>query len=213
MEPVDLEHLFSTPLFRTKLYLNDIDIIKKDIIQNHREYVASGNINQEMLSDGKNAFTKLESNEKYFSLLEKINEIVRSSLKKIYCYDEDIEPYICAMWSTCCCPGESGEEHYHSNSFFSGSYYPFEETPSEISLYSPTHEKCALNINANITEWNHINSTSYTIKPQKYDLMFFPSYLKHKVLKNNTNIVRYSIAFNVFLKGTLKAETSNLYLP
>lgn len=212
MEAIDLDNLFPTPLFRTKLYPDDIEILKNDIISNHKKYTDSGNINHEMLSNGENAFTNLETNEKYFSFIERINEIVGNSLKKIYCYDNDIEPYICALWSTCCCPGESGEDHYHSNSYFSGTFYPFDETPSEIMFYSPTHEKTTLNINANVTEWNYINSTSYTIKPQKCDLIFFPSYLKHKVLKNNTNIVRYSLAFNVFLKGNLKAQTGNLYL-
>lgn len=213
METIGLENLFPTPLFRAKLYPDDIENLKDDIIKNHSRYVSSGNVNDEMLASGENAFTGLENNEKYFSLINRINEIVRDSLKKVYCYDDDIEPYVCAMWSTCCCPGESGEEHYHSNSYFSGTFYPFDETPSEISFYSPTHEKSSVNINGNITEWNYVNSTSWTIKPQKCDLIFFPSYLKHKVLKNKTNTIRYSLAFNVFIKGNLKANTSNLYLP
>lgn len=213
MEPIEFDSLFPTPLFRTKLYSDDLELLKDDIINNHKKYVSSGNINEEMLASGENAFVGLEHNEKYFSIIGRINEIVNHTLKQVYRYDDDIEPYICAMWSTCCCPGESGEEHYHSNSFFSGTFYPFDETPSEISFYSPTHEKASLNINANVSEWNSLNSTSYSIKPQKCDLIFFPSYLKHKVLKNKTNTVRYSLAFNVFLRGNLKAKTSSLYLP
>jgi uncharacterized protein (TIGR02466 family) len=213
MEPIDLVNLFPIPLLKTKLYSDDIDIIKNDIIKNHEKYVDIGNVNDEMNSDGENAYTKLETNEKYFSLVDKINEIAKESLKKIYCYDDDLDPYLCTMWSTCCCPGESGEDHYHSNSFFSGSFYPFDETPSEIRFYSPNQEKVTLNVNGNISEWNYYNSTTYTIKPQKCDLLLFPSYLKHKVLRNSTQNVRYSLSFNIFLRGTLKAETSNLYLP
>jgi uncharacterized protein (TIGR02466 family) len=213
MDQVNIESLFPVPLFRAKLYVEDLDIIKNDIIKNHETYAKTGNVNDEMLSDGENASTKLENNKIYASLVEKINQVVKNSLKKVYCYDDDLEPYLSTMWSTCCCPGESGEDHYHSNSCFSGSFYPFNETPSEIRFYSPNQEKVTLNLNGNIQEWNYYNSTTYTVKPQKCDLIFFPSYLKHKVLRNNTQTVRYSLAFNIFFKGTLKAETSNLYLP
>ena len=213
MEPIQYESLFPTPLFRTKLYPDDLELLKDDIVNKHKEYVSSGNVNEEMLADGENAFTGLQYNEKYSSFMGRINEIVSHTLKQVYCYDDDIEPYVCDMWSTCCCPGESGEGHYHCNSQFSGTFYPFDETPSEISFYSPNHEKNSLNINGNVSEWNPLNCTQYTIKPEKCDLIFFPSYLKHKVQQNKTNIVRYSLAFNVYLKGNLKAKTGTLYLP
>lgn len=211
MEKVILEPIFPSLLFITKLEIDNIEEIKKDIIENHKSYVSKNKINDEMTPYGENAFTRLEFNPKYKNLIESIERIIDRSLKESLLFT-DLNCYVSAMWSTCTCPGESGEDHYHSNSYFSGVFYPFDSTPSQLRFYSPNHENYSLNVCGNINTWNPYNSASYDLQPQKNNLIFFPSYLKHRVLKNNSNIVRYSLAFNIYLRGTLKAETSNLIL-
>ena len=42
------------------------------------------------------------------------------------------------------------------------------------------------------------------------NLYKFPSHLLHRVLKNNSNEVRYSLAFNVFMKGSFGRDEYQL---
>lgn len=211
MKDIILLPLFPSLLLKAKLYYCNIEEIKNDIIQKHEGYVKSKTINDEMRADGQNAFTNLEKDKKYFGLKKEIEYIVDNTLQEIYGYSE-ISSYVCSMWSTCCCPGESGAPHYHSNSFYSGVYYLFENTPSNLEFYNPNNEKIALNVLGNMTEFNQYNCGKYAIVPEEYDLIFFPSYLYHKVLRNNSNQVRYSLGFNVYLKGDLNLPTGNLKL-
>ena len=39
------------------------------------------------------------------------------------------------------------------------------------------------------------------ITPHKNGLVLFPSYLKHKILKHDSDIPRYSLAFNIVPVG------------
>ena len=114
------------------------------------------------------------------------------------------------MWSTYIIPGEGGQMHMHTNSYFSGVFYPFESTSSNINFYSPLQDKMALDIGGNVKQWNKFNSPSFEFEPKECDLIFFPSYLFHQVMFNNSNKRRYSIAFNIFLRGEFKAPTSEM---
>jgi uncharacterized protein (TIGR02466 family) len=204
---VSLEPLFPSPLFKTKLIFENNDELKQNIIRNHKNHKK---INDSVTAN-QNAVLGLENDIKFLDIKCEIEKIISSTLKEIY-QSTDIDFYICSMWSTCCLPKESGQDHFHSNSFYSGVFYPFEVTPSELSFYSPLQDKFSLDLTGNIKNWNHFNSPSYNIQPEQFDLIFFPSYLYHKVLKNKSNITRYSLAFNIFLKGNLKAPTSSLFL-
>jgi len=206
-DKITLEPLFPTLLFKTKLILDNNEKLKSNIIKNHKGHKT---INDNVVAH-QNAVLGLEKDSRFDEVKSKIEKIIISTLQEIY-QSVDIQFYLCAMWSTCCLPGESGQDHFHSNSFYSGVFYPFEVTSSEISFYSPLQDKFSLDISGNILNWNHFNSPSYNIQPEQFDLIFFPSYLYHRVLKNTSNIKRYSLAFNIFLKGDLKAPTSNLIL-
>ena len=55
----------------------------------------------------------------------------------------------------------------------------------------------------NRKEYNQYNATDYSIFPKNGLLIFFPSEMNHKILKNNSNNTRYSLAFNFFPTGYL----------
>lgn len=207
MNNIELEPLFSTPLLKTKVILDDIKTLQKEIIKNHKQH----NSILDEVTLNKNAVVNLENDERFFSLKNEIEKLSSFILKDIY-QTKDLDYYVSAMWSTCCLPEESGEIHFHSNSFYSGVFYPFEDTPSDICFYSPVQEKFSLDITGNVMRWNQFNSGSYPVSPSQNDLILFPSYLKHKVMKNKSKNTRYSLAFNIFIRGDLKAPTSNLLL-
>lgn len=109
--------------------------------------------------------------------------------------------------------GDASPEHYHGNSLISGVYYLDTDNDSgAISFFKDkTHynlwtETVRVDFNYQDTEQNltsnFYNAQSVQFNPNKNDLVLFPSLLNHEVAPNNSNIVRYSLAFNVFPRGT-----------
>ena len=62
----------------------------------------------------------------------------------------------------------------------------------------------------NVKEYNIYNCTEYQIKPIDGLLILFPSEVHHKILKNNSNIVRHSLAFNIIPVGEIGSNDSYL---
>lgn len=208
MTEIRCEDLFPTRLFKTKYYPSDLDHIQKYIVENHEHHIKPNKISM----NRDNAFLGLENDIRFFSLRKDIESIFNKILIELYKV-HSIESYICSMWSTCNIPSEGGQMHMHTNSYFSGVFYPFKENPSDISFFSPIQDKIPLDIAGNILEWNKFNSPNFLLSPQECDLIFFPSYLLHQIMPNNSKTIRrYSIAFNIFLKGSFNAPTSSLLL-
>jgi uncharacterized protein (TIGR02466 family) len=109
--------------------------------------------------------------------------------------------------------GDSSPEHYHGNSLISGVFYlDADENSGAISFFKDkTHynlwtETVRVDFNyqdpANNKTPNFYNAQSIEFFPQKNDLILFPSILNHEVSANRSETVRYSLAFNLFPRGT-----------
>ena len=61
-------------------------------------------------------------------------------------------------------------------------------------------------------EFNIYNSRSWIFKPVNGLLLIFPSEMHHKVLKNESHIIRKSIAFNLYPVGHIYQKDSGAYL-
>ena len=66
-----------------------------------------------------------------------------------------------------------------------------------------------MQIKPDVNKYNDINCDDYYISVNTGQCILFPSNLQHSVDYNKQNAERISLAFNVFLKGTLGSE---LYL-
>jgi len=207
MNEIECENLFPTRLFKTKHNPKDLEDIKKYIIENHSHHQTPN----KMSMNRDNAFLGLEKDVRFFSLKKDVENIFNKILSESY-KTHSIEAYVCSMWSTCNIPGEGGQMHLHTNSYFSGVFYPFKETSSNICFFSPLQDKISLDIAGNVTEWNEFNCPNYEYSPQECDLIFFPSYFLHQIMFNNSKRRRYSVAFNLFLRGNLLSPTSNIIL-
>ena len=60
--------------------------------------------------------------------------------------------------------------------------------------------------------YNTYNSKSWKITPVNGMLIFFPSEVHHQILKNNSNIERYSLAFNLMPTGKIGIENSDSFV-
>jgi uncharacterized protein (TIGR02466 family) len=103
--------------------------------------------------------------------------------------------------------GDRVTNHTHQNSLISGVYYIHTSPDSSPILFEQGYNQTSLfqtNVRPSIkqTHQNQFNIDSYCIQPQSGDLLVFPSWLEHQVPKQESNNYRYSLAFNLFARGS-----------
>ena len=96
------------------------------------------------------------------------------------------------------------QSHYHGNSLISGVYYfhtPEKSGDIEFIKNNLFNNMFSESLCFQYNEDNLINAESIQVIPKNGLLLLFPSHLQHKISKNHTNETRYSLAFNMFVKG------------
>jgi len=108
---------------------------------------------------------------------------------------------ITTSWFTKVKPNISTNFHNHKNCFYSGVYYfqDHTEKSGKIEFKNPLMEFSSYHIIPK--EYDLHSSSSWSINPQKGLMLFFPSYLYHRVTKHFEDRVRYSLAFNLVPDG------------
>ena len=121
-------------------------------------------------------------------LLSYFNKIA----KEIFLYTETF--IITTSWITKTEDTQS-ELHSHKNSFYSGVYYfdEYSEDSGSLQFKSPLFSHSDFYLTPK--KWNMMNNNSWTISPEKNLLVFFPSYLEHRIINNKDK--RRSLAFNI----------------
>ena len=110
---------------------------------------------------------------------------------------------ITTSWLTAIAPNATPTLHRHSNSWFSGVYY-FQDSYSGLEFKNPIERDIDLK-NGKLT-------SNWKLNPKKNMLVFFPSYLYHKIEKNTFDEVRHSLAFNIMPDGTTgKVDSEFVY--
>ena len=121
---------------------------------------------------------------------------------------EDTKFKITTSWGTKTDPGGSSQFHKHRNCVYSGVLYFEDVSSGKLELYFDNiMEQMLLN---KPTEWNIYNSKSWSMLPEKNTVVFFPSYLSHKVTINESSEPRYSLAFNMFPEGFIGEGDSSM---
>ena len=106
---------------------------------------------------------------------------------------------ITTSWLTAIEPNTTPTMHRHQNSWFSGVYY-FQDSYSGLEFKNPIERDIDLKNNKLTNNWR--------LQPKKNMLVFFPSYLHHRIEKNTFDEVRHSLAFNIMPDGTTGAVDS-----
>ena len=110
---------------------------------------------------------------------------------------------ITTSWLTAIEPNATPTMHRHQNSWFSGVYY-FQDSYSGLEFKNPIERDIDLK-NGKLT-------SNWKLNPKKNMLVFFPSYLYHKIEKNTFDEVRHSLAFNIMPDGTTgKVDSEFVY--
>jgi len=196
-------------LFPTYIYSKEVDISDKynekllKLVQdqnyypNKLTYKSNASIEQKILDIS--SFKTLKS---------KIIICAKDYLKKLGHQFEDLQ--IINSWSTMTEKDGYSSLHSHKNSYISGCYY-FTNT-SALQLKNPNWNQWFLEP---LTEFDEKNPATYgfvNFQPKQKVIILFPSHLEHRIMPNEKNKTRFSLAFNIIPKGEFGDLTQKLYL-
>jgi uncharacterized protein (TIGR02466 family) len=200
---------FAKPIYVTKInfdYNKVVSLIEKINFKpsgsNKQKYLNVENISE--ASEIKNILKN-----KTFYFLKKLIMIEFNKFKKEYLkYENNFK--ITTSWATKTLPNQTSNYHNHKNCMFSGVLYiQTDENSGAINFINYNNNS---SFQLNRKEYNQYNATDYSILPKNGLLIFFPSEMHHKILKNNSSNIRYSLAFNFFPTGHLGDGDSSVNL-
>lgn len=203
--------LFSTPLYHVNAPECNIDVINFD------------DLPYELFSSNEKQDNTINSIEQNILGLEEFSDIKKhvDAAMCEYVFGQlklptNLDLKLVCSWMLIGFPGSKTNAHLHTNSMFSGIFYLKSEENAGDLIFSA--EATALTYTSHVvkpipTEFNLINSRSWTIKPKTKDIVIFPSHVLHEVTENLSGEIRCAIAFNYFMIGEISdMKTRKLYL-
>ena len=179
---MDIFPQFSSHIFQLKINKNT------DELKNEESYVTYKRDNMD------------------FNVLKKHPEISKDFLdifndisKNYFNYTNNYR--ITTSWITKINPDEHADWHNHKNSFYSGIYYygEYDDLSGKLLFANPLLD--VMDFSLHSPKPSMSNCKSFELKPEKNKLIFFPSYLRHKIKIHKGDTVRYSLAFNIIPIG------------
>ena len=185
--------IFPTPVYMSKL---DRDLTKKELSFIDKSkldfYRNEGNITSN---------DNYILNQKVFSKLkEDLDLRVKDYFNKVLSTTDAVTPFITQSWLNYTETKQYHHKHQHPNSLVSGVFYVnCHEELDKIKFFNDTYKT----IKPEIKDWNLYNSESWWFTVKTGDIILFPSSLTHMVENKEGTNTRISLAFNVFIKGTI----------
>jgi uncharacterized protein (TIGR02466 family) len=185
--------IFPTPIYISKLEkkltpleLKFVDKNKKDFYKNDGNITSNNNY---------------ILNEKPFANIKKELDLkVQDYFDKVISPANKIKPYITQSWLNYTETNQYHHKHAHPNSLVSGVFYiNCHEKHDKIKFFNDNYKTIKLEIK----DWNLYNSESWWFSVKTGDVILFPSSLTHMVETKEGDNTRISLAFNVFIKGTV----------
>lgn len=200
------------PIFSTPIYNNIIDCIDDDSFKYIKELPY-----QRMFSGNGDV-----SCNDYILDTPELSSLKKKIIDEMFFYAHTILGvkfkfvfYMTNSWVVKHHAGDFGLSHMHENSLISGVYYintnentgqiVFDKLPNHNNLFSPV-------VAIEFDNFNIFNSSKWGYQPKNGQIFLFPSSTFHSIEKNNSNEIRYSLAFNFFVRGTFGFHTSTLEL-
>jgi uncharacterized protein (TIGR02466 family) len=189
----NISGIFPTPIYISKLdreltplELKFVDKNKKDFFKNEGNITTNNNY---------------ILNEKPFANIKKELDLrVQDYFDKVISPANNITPYITQSWLNYTETNQYHHKHAHPNSLVSGVFYiNCHEEHDKIKFFNDNYKTIKLEIK----DWNIWNSESWWFSVKTGDIILFPSSLTHMVETKQGDNTRISLAFNVFIKGTV----------
>lgn len=185
--------IFPTPIYISKLdreltkkELSFIDKSKLDFYKNEGNITSNNNyiLNQKVFG----------------SLKEDLYLRVQDYFDKVLSTTDAVTPFITQSWLNYTETNQYHHKHQHPNSLVSGVFYVnCHEEFDKIKFFKSDYKV----ILPEVKNWNLYNSESWWFTVKTGDIILFPSSLTHMVETKEGDNTRISLAFNVFIKGTI----------
>jgi uncharacterized protein (TIGR02466 family) len=185
--------IFPTPIYISKLdrelskeELSFIDTTKLETYNNEGNITSKDNyiLNNKIFKDLKEDL--------YLRIKDYFDKVISSS--------NSITPYITQSWLNYTKTNQYHHKHQHPNSLVSGVFYiNSDENFDKIKFFDDKYS----NIKPEVKDWNIWNSQTWWFSVKTGDVILFPSSLTHMVETKQGDNTRISLAFNVFIKGTV----------
>ncbi len=195
----NINGIFPTPIYISKLNRKLTPLELKFVDKNKKDfYKNEGNITSN------NSYIL---NKKPFANIKKELDLkVKDYFNKVISPANNITPYITQSWLNYTETNQYHHKHAHPNSLVSGVFYiNCHEEHDKIKFFNDTYKTIKLEIK----DWNIWNSESWWFSVKTGDIIMFPSSLTHMVETKQGDNTRISLAFNVFIKGTV-GDNKNL---
>lgn len=202
---ISVKPLFATPVLLSTENDPGIDMAKVESLPFRRMKNGAAD-----WSDSKTILGQPE-----FAVARKLAEQhLQTYLHELMQISTSIAPYITSSWIVKMNPGDHGGTHHHTNSVLSGIMYLNVDRHSGNIVFSQDSLNSVIPdlFNLDIAEPNQFNSQHWSCTPQAGMIIIFPSKLKHAVGHNQSNITRYSLAFNSFVRGKFGSNSDILEL-
>jgi uncharacterized protein (TIGR02466 family) len=193
MIEANINGIFPTPIYISKLNreltskeLSFIDKTKSDCNKNEGNITSNDNY--------------ILNNKVFKNLKEDLDLRVKDYFEKVISPTDAITPYITQSWLNYTETNQYHHKHEHPNSLVSGVFYiNCNEKFDKIKFFNNKYQT----IKPEIKDWNIWNSESWWFSVKTGDVILFPSSLTHMVETKQGDNTRISLAFNVFIKGTI----------
>jgi uncharacterized protein (TIGR02466 family) len=185
--------IFPTPIYISKLDRELTSLELKFINKNKSDC----NKNEGNITSNNNYIL----NEKPFANIKKELDLkVQDYFDKVISPANNITPYITQSWLNYTETNQYHHKHEHPNSLVSGVFYiNCHEEHDKIKFFNDNYKT----IKPEVKDWNMWNSESWWFPVKTGDVILFPSSLTHMVETKQGDNTRISLAFNVFIKGTI----------
>jgi len=189
----NINGIFPTPIYTSKLNreltnkeLSFIDKSKLDVFKNEGNTTSNDNY--------------ILNNKAFKDLKDELVLRVQDYFDKVISPANNITPYITQSWLNYTETNQYHHKHAHPNSLVSGVFYiNCNEEHDKIKFFNEKYKPIKLETK----DWNLWNSESWWFSLKTGDIILFPSSLTHMVETKQGDNTRISLAFNVFIKGTV----------
>lgn len=203
-EPV-IHGLFPTPIVFSSIdrefTKQELEFFKKSSETPYKNEGNMTSLNRYIVNEPEMATIKAE-----------IETAVNYYMKQIISAKPEVQAYITQSWLNFTSENQWHHKHAHPNSFLSGVYYiDADEQNDKITFFKDDYKQIKLEP----TEWHLWNSQSWWLTVKTGQIVVFPSSLIHMVQQKAGDNIRCSLAFNIFLRGTIGVNESltELILP
>jgi len=189
----NINGIFPTPIYISKLN-RKLTPLELKFVDKHKKYSYK---NEGNITTNNNYIL----NEKPFANIKKELDLkVQDYFYKVISPANKITPYITQSWLNYTEKNQYHHKHAHSNSLVSGVFYiNCHKEHDKIKFFNDTYKTIKLEVK----DWNLWNSESWWFPVKTGDVILFPSSLTHMVETKQGDNTRISLAFNVFIKGTV----------